>query len=340
MMSTTGEYCVVCGHGPLNHEQQSSEFDVRGETIRLDLPVTVCPACGTSEVEDDLDPAAMAFAEYRKRRGLLTPEQVREIRERYSLSQKSFAALLGMSEATINRYEGGGLQDDTHDQVIRACGDPDVMRDCLERRGNRLSPWRRKRAEAALSNEPKPRGTVTLSGQLWRMPRELSLVTGFRKFTYEKYAAVVVWLCRRLERITPTSLNKLLFYADFLHYRSESVSLMGAAYRRLPYGPVPADFGGLREQMELDQYVEIREVEYQNGNIGEEYRLGPRADAIGVSLTAREERILAAVADAFKNATPCDISERSHQESAWRDTPDKALISYEKAADLSLAVPE
>jgi DNA-binding transcriptional regulator YiaG len=48
------------------------------------------------------------FSEYRKLKGLLTPEAIRKLRERYRLSQKSLTALLGMSEATINRYEGGG----------------------------------------------------------------------------------------------------------------------------------------------------------------------------------------------------------------------------------------
>ena len=157
-MNVTDEYCVVCGQdGPLRHEQKATEFDVRGETLHFQVPVRVCPSCGTTEVEEGLDPAEMAFAEYRKRKGLLTPQQIREIRQRYRLSQKSFAALLGMSESTINRYEGGGLQDEAHDQAIRACENPVVMRDLLARRGDRLSQWQRKRAEAALAGEPGPR---------------------------------------------------------------------------------------------------------------------------------------------------------------------------------------
>ncbi len=47
-----------------------------------------------------------------------------------------------------------------------------------------------------------------------------------------------------------------------------AVSLTGAAQRRLPYDSVPADYGGLREQLELDQIVETREAKWQNGNVG------------------------------------------------------------------------
>ncbi|MDZ7620458.1 MAG: DUF4065 domain-containing protein, partial [Patescibacteria group bacterium] len=97
---------------------------------------------------------------------------------------------------------------------------------------------------------------------------------------------------------------------------------------------------GLREQMELDRYVDIEEIEYQNGNIGEQYRLGSRFRQLDVVFTARERMVLEAVAQAFEHATPSEISRRSHAESAWRDTEDKAIISYDKAGDLSLPVPD
>ena len=341
MSTTNTEYCVICGdERHLRHETRRTEFDVRGETLVLDVPVKVCGSCGTVEEEDGIDPAEMAFAEFRRRRGLLAPEEIKAIRKNYRLSQRSLAAVLGMSEATINRYEGGGLQDEAHDQAIRACRIPEVMRDLLKRRGDRLSDWQRQKVEQVLEGEVKERRKITLSGESWNMPDELSLTTGFREFDYRRYAAVVVWFCQRLKTITPTSLNKLLFYADFLCFQSESVSLTGAAYRRLDYGPVSSDFGGLREQMELDQFVEVREVRWQDGNVGEEYRGGPKAHEIGVAFSARELKVLEAVAKSFEGVSPGEISDRSHRESAWRETEERTLISYEKAADLSLSVPD
>ena len=339
--ATTAEYCICCGHAPVNHQTRSLEFDVRGETLLIAVPVKVCESCGTLEYEPGTDPAAIAFTEYRRRKGLLSPEEIKDIRSRYRLSQKSLAALLGMSEASINRYEGGGLQDAAHDAAIRACEAPDYMRGLLKRNGAKLSDWQRQRVDAVLYSRTDNLPTdAPTSEKAWTMPDEASLRTGYRRFAYERYAGVVIWFCRRLKSVTATSLNKLLFYADFLHFRSETVSLTGAAYRRLPYGPAPADYGGLREQMELDRYVDIEEVEYQNGNIGEQYRLGSRFQQINVFFTARERIVLEAVAQAFEHATPSEISRRSHAESAWRDTDDKAIISYDKARDLSLPVPD
>ena len=69
------------------------------------------------------------------------------------LSQKSFAALLGMSEATINRHENGCLQEVTHDNILRACESSDYVRDLLTRRGNVLSARQREQVEQALAGQ-------------------------------------------------------------------------------------------------------------------------------------------------------------------------------------------
>jgi len=152
MSNTEHEFCVVCGDDrTFLCERQQVAYDVRGETVEFGVDVQVCEKCRTVQQRDDTDLAAAAFAEYRRRRGLLTPEQIKAIRQRYNLSQRSLAALLGMSEATINRYEGGGLQDEAHDQAIRSCDNLEAMRDLLDRRGRRLSARLRERARGALA---------------------------------------------------------------------------------------------------------------------------------------------------------------------------------------------
>lgn len=342
MTTTNTDYCVLCGDDcQFRHERRPTEFEVRGETLVFDVPIKVCPSCGTVEEEEGVDPAEMAFREYRKRKGLLTPEEIRKMRERFRLSQRSLAALLGMSEATVNRYEGGGLQDEAHDQAIRAFQNPAVVRDVLERRGDRLSAWQRRKVLDALDSEIEtPRRGITLSGEPLGMPNELSAKTGYRRFEYLRYVGVVIWLCRNFPVVTATSLNKLLFYVDFLHFKSEAVSLTGAAFRRLQYGPVPAAYGGLEQWMELQGFIDIQEAKYGHGKMGREFRPGPKAEELKAEFTVRELKILEAVKSAFKNLTPGEIGDRSHQESGWKDTEDRALIGYDKAADLSLAVPD
>jgi uncharacterized phage-associated protein len=157
---------------------------------------------------------------------------------------------------------------------------------------------------------------------------------------FERYAAAVVWLCSYVPTVTQTKLYKLLFYADYLCFRTISRSLTGALYRRMPYGPVPVAFSDLRARLEGEDYVLVNEVTYMNGYAGEEFRPGPRASEIKVEFTKDELLVLTYVKDQLGGLQPSVISNKSHEETAWKDTPEKAVISYEKAKELSLALPE
>ncbi|HEY2839410.1 MAG TPA: type II TA system antitoxin MqsA family protein [Pirellulales bacterium] len=143
------EFCVACGHDTdIRRETERTEYLVRGEAIAVDVTVRVCPSCGVKEIDTSLgDPVEFAFREYRTRHGLLQPEEIRQIRERCGASQLSLATLLGMSQATLNRYEGGSIQEATHDNVLRACRDANFFRDLFARRGHLLTHGQSARVE-------------------------------------------------------------------------------------------------------------------------------------------------------------------------------------------------
>lgn len=341
------KFCPTCeDYREFALERRQERYVIRGRDIEVPVTIEVCRTCGKSLFDESRDDDLLkrAYGEYRKSEGLLTPDESKAIRKRYRLSQKSFAALLGMSEATINRYEQGSLQDRPHDSAIRACETREYMRDLVVRNGKVLSDWQRKRVERAIASEADETRDLPARTNLidcTSMPDELSRHTGFRRFDYHRYAAVVVWFCRNLKTaVTQTKLYKLLFYSDFLAFKGMSVSLTGAAYRRLQYGPVPADYGNLRDRLEYDDYVTIEEVVYQNGRTGEEYHLGAKADKVFYKFREEELAVLKRVADVFRNETPSETSARSHRESAWLRTPEKELISYEEAANLSLSLSE
>ena len=325
--------------------ERKERYTVRGRKIEVPVRAEVCAECGEALGSDEQDQQVLdaVHAEYRSQADLLTPKGIKEVRNRYRLSQKSFAALLGMSEATINRYEQGALQDPAHDTAIRACERPEVVRDLLERRGHMLSDWQRKRVEAALSGQPEPRGTwVELPGRAsWiQTGDEVSDRTGYRRFDCDRYFAVVLWFCGKLGGVWKTSVNKLVFYADYLSTKTRTVSLTGTAYRKALYGPVPTDYGILLEWMEGEGLLECREVPFPNGNTGFRYTVGPNAPSGGFSFGPDELRVLEEVARQLGRLGAKALSERSHKEPAWRETPDGQLISYEHARNLSLSMTE
>lgn len=125
---------------------------------------------------------------------------------------------------------------------------------------------------------------------------------------------------------------------DFICFKATSRSLTGALYHRMSYGPVPVGFNGLRTQLEADEIVTINEVAFPNGNTGEMFRPGPCAEALCRELTDDDIPMLRLVRDRLGGLTPSALSDRSHEEAAWKETPHKAVISYEKAMSLSVPV--
>jgi putative zinc finger/helix-turn-helix YgiT family protein len=340
------QFCPTCeDYRATRTEEREETYTVRGRKLAVPVKAEVCAECGERLGSDEQDETVLGavYEAYRREEDLLTPEQIKQIRKRYRLSQKSFAALLGMSEATVNRYEKGALQDQTHDTAIRACEKPEFVRNLLQRRGNLLSQWQRQRAEKALAGQAPAESDVPDwldELELGFMPKEVSDRTGFRRFEQKRFAAVVLWFCRRLAPVSRTVINKLLFYADFLSFKTSTVSLTGSAYRRLQYGPVPTDYGPMLDWMEAAELLVCDEVAYPNGYTGYDYQVGPKAESLGVEFTAHEQAVLERVAGELGTLTAKAISDRSHEEPAWQNTEEKKIISYQQAMSLSLSLPE
>lgn len=332
------QHCPTCEREQVfRHESREQEYEVRDEVIVLSVPLWVCSDCGESIVDDEFgDPARAAFDRYRENHRLLKPEEIEQIRSKWGLSQAAFAALLGMSQATINRYEGGALQQEKEDELIRMCYSPEHMKGLLARRGHVLTDRQRRAVELALEGTTSDQLTAMWSGFFESVPCEVSVRSGFRRFDFNRFAAVVVWLCQNVPVVTQTKLYKLLFYADFLCFRTNSRSLTGALYKQMPYGPVPAAYEVLRSRLEAEDLVQVCERMYENGRTGEEFLLGPRASQVKVDFDDEEQRVLEFVRRELGRLTPSEISDRSHSETAWRETPPKEVISYEKAMELSL----
>lgn len=340
------EFCPNCeDYRETKVVEREETYTVRDRAITVPVRGEVCSSCGVSIGSDEADQEVLdaVHAEYRRQADLLTPERIRDIRKRYCLSQKSFATLLGMSEATINRYERGGLQDQAHDTAIRAGEKPEIVRDLLERRGDLLSDWQRKRVERALAGVGEQDGVwLDLIGpDSWvQTANELSERTGFRRSDSKRFASVVLWFCRQLDGVFRVALNKLLFYADFLNFKTTTVSLTGMAYRPAPLGLVPTDYGKLLGWMEDEGVLTCQEVECRNGHTGYRYDLGPKADSVKADFSKHEEKVLKYVAEVLGRLTAREISEKSHQESAYKDNECGQIISYQAARDLSLSLPD
>lgn len=77
----------------------------------------------------------------------LSAQDIKDIRKKYGLSQKSFAKLLGIGEASIARYETGAVPTRANKNLISAAADPSFMAECLKHDGDLLSESERNSVE-------------------------------------------------------------------------------------------------------------------------------------------------------------------------------------------------
>jgi len=305
--------------------EREETLPVRGEDVTVLAKVAVCPACGEDIGTDTLDDATLtaAYHIYRSRHGLLQPEHIRAIRSKYGLGQKAFARLLGWGDVTLARYETGSLQSKSHDTALRLAEDPDHVRELLRLHGNRLSPEQRETLETRLEDL-----SSVLEGLLAREEASTYAVdVGLRKLT-----EMVVFFAG-FQPMWRTKLNKMLFYADFLHAKRHGVLISGARYVHMQYGPVPSDFYALQARLVDD--ADIDEVPAQEGECSGTIFVA-RRPADREVFSAEELQTLKDVAAYFKGWSATQLVEFSHREPAWAETGDRETIPLSYADRLQV----
>jgi len=119
----TERRCPVCGAGKLHRRVVSERFTYDGDRGPIlveakDVPMQVCDACG--ETFTGPDAARIRHHAICRALGLLTPEEIKALRERLGKTQQEFAELTGIGEATISRWERGRLlQNRANDNFLR-----------------------------------------------------------------------------------------------------------------------------------------------------------------------------------------------------------------------------
>ncbi|MDZ7841653.1 MAG: type II toxin-antitoxin system MqsA family antitoxin [Gammaproteobacteria bacterium] len=99
--------------------------EVRGEPVEVAAEFFKCTECGAEfENTRGRDSLALAYREYRRRHDMLQPEQIRNWRKRYGLTQKELSRLLGWGDVTLSRYETGALQVAAHEKILRLAMEP------------------------------------------------------------------------------------------------------------------------------------------------------------------------------------------------------------------------
>jgi putative zinc finger/helix-turn-helix YgiT family protein len=117
--------CGKCGQQAMKlvTRPYATTIEHDGRAYRVEIPrltVPQCSHCRAMSLDDEAD--RQISAAFRREARLLAPEEIRQGREKLGLTQKEFAHLLGVGEATISRWETGGqIQQRAMDRFLRVC---------------------------------------------------------------------------------------------------------------------------------------------------------------------------------------------------------------------------
>ena len=102
------------------------KYMVKGKPIEVEAKICVCMFCHEEIFDPELDSENLrkAFAIYREKNILLTPEEITAIRESKGLTQEELTKTLGWEDkSTIARIEKGAIQEDWQNAQLVALRD-------------------------------------------------------------------------------------------------------------------------------------------------------------------------------------------------------------------------
>jgi len=310
-------------------------IEVRGEPIDVEMEYYKCMTCG-EEFEgphSDYDPLDKAYREYRRRHGLTQPEGIKSFRKKYGLTQHEMSNLLGWGYATLSRYENGSLQNEAHEKILQlVMNDPNNLLRLVKETPDALDKEKRERLIKVLEVEEEEAYSFQRIYEERFGIYEADELSGYRKLNIAKLFNAILFFCKG--GVFKTTLNKLLFYADFKHFKEYAVSITGARYAHIPFGPAPDKYVYYFATLIENNSIEVEEFPNSSDVIGEKF-VSVKEPDLFVFLDS-ELKVLATVKEHFKGFTARKISDFSHDEKGYAETETGHLISYQYAEELQI----
>ncbi|MGB4589644.1 MAG: type II TA system antitoxin MqsA family protein [Clostridiaceae bacterium] len=331
--------CPLCNKThSLEQRKRLTQSIIKDEVVDYEESYFLCPL--SDEDENEFVSARLmdenlliARDSYRIKKGLLTSEEIANIRKYYGLTQSDFSAMLGWGEVTITRYESKTIQDDTYDNIMRMIYDnPMFALDCIDKHKNRFTEEKYARIRKSITNKVEEIGNLYLKkleiSSLYVNFQEENDLNGYKKLDIDKVGNVIGYFSQFVENLYKVKLMKLLWYADTIFYGRHGKSMTGLVYKHMPLGALPI---GYNEIVSLPT-VKIEE-ELINDDIS--YRIKPNEEVNISDFSLEELSVLEMVATTFKNYKSREIIECMHKEKAYTDTVSNEVIPYSLAKQLN-----
>ena len=267
---------------------------------------------------------------YRAKHHIPFPEEIKAIRLKYGLSAAKMSEVLDFGANSYRNYESGEIPSLANAKLIRLAAIPRNFLGFVEEKEEIFSPNGYRKVMDNIQKLLPADKMNPIVEYIWNFHMDPNEFTGFVKPVFEKVANFVLYFAQQAKP-RKTRLNKLLFYADFLHFKRTGFAISGCNYRAIPFGPVPSHFHELFGILETEKFISIEQELFEHGGIGEKFHAEKEFDASLFSEAELES--MKAVLDTLNEMPTKEIIDLSHEESGWKENQEKReLISYQDHA--------
>lgn len=307
--------------------------EFRKEKFRVHVRYYVCEDTGEQFTTTEQDTLQFndLYSQYRIRHGLPFPDEIKEIRTRYGLNYSQISRILGFGANQYAKYESGEMPSESNGKMIAAIKDKNVMSGLLKGCKDTFQPVEYERILASIMMSDMKGNEDSALHRVIFKDDSRGIFNGYGQKSIRKLFDMVRYIVMKHGDVFPTKLNKLMFYADFNHYRKTCQSISGLQYRAMNFGPVPDHYATIYDNIpDLDKkLVEVHDM------VGTLLACADNNDC--GSLSDSEKESIDYVIERLKPLTVSEIIDASHQESAWQQSAvSHALIPYDEAFDLKL----
>lgn len=331
--------CPICDKVHEVEERERTAITIiKGEEVTYEERFYFC--ANADEEESEFETASMTNANllnarnaYRTKMGLLTSNEIIEIRENYGLSQVDLARLLGWGEATISRYESKAIQDEAYDIMLRLIKDnPLKALELLKKNSDKFSKDKIDGIRERIVKKLDSYGKEFLTRQAFESEYvgfdEPSDSNGYVTLNVDKLEAVISYLAEYMSNLYKVKLMKCLWYSDVLAYIRTGKAMTGLVYRHEAMGALPIGHYSL---MNLENLNIKEELSYTYDSMLHVY---PSRNADYSILSNEEKEVLDKVIQKFKNFKASEIVDYMHDERAYKETSNGTIIPFSLAKEI------
>lgn len=306
--------------GVMTLEWEKREMTFRKEVFTVVFPFYKCHDTGEQFTTTESDGVWLAqlHNQYCQKYGIPYTDEILGIRNKYGLSAAMMSEILGFGANQWRKYEQEEIPSVSNGRMIHSIMNPTVMLEILKNARMSLSEKEyaalSKKIESALKDSEQCKLQSYETARIFTTPRGPE--NGFAPLSLNRLKNLMLFVISKCGETWFTKMNKLLFYIDFTSYRDLGMAISGLSYRAIEHGPVPEHWEKV--------YCEFPEIKELQRSVGE-------YDGIVLSSNTQpdlscfsypEIGVMESICKKFCNYSSRQLTDLSHQESAWKDNVD------------------